>query len=1054
MNIAEWSIRNAVITWVLTILLVVVGANSFFNLSWLEDPEFTIKEAVVITPYAGASAAEVEEEVTNVLERAVQEMGQLKFVESRSSRGVSQLKVTMKDQFDKNALPQVWDELRRKINDFQAQLPPGAGPSIVNDDFGDVYGIYVAITGEGYTYKEIYEYAKFLQRELLHATDVKRIVFYGVQPEVIYVEMRREKMSELGISQQDIYRALAAKNLPSTAGNIMLGDEYIPINPTGEFKSEEEFGDLLIRGRGPGADRLVYLRDVADIKRGYKTPAANYLRFDKKPAIGLAISTVAGGNVITMGTSLQERLKQIEVQAPVGMELNVIALQTQAVTEAINGFLVNLGQAVAIVVAVLLVFMGLRSGLIIGAVLMITIMGTFVVMDLMDVTLERISLGALVIALGMLVDNAIVVTDGMRVKLQRGIDALTAARDVVGQTGTPLLGATIIAVMAFAAIGTSQDSTGEYCRTLFSVILISLLLSWVTAVTTTPLLCKTFLKSASPSDNEGEPADPYGGMFYRVYKGFLSTSMRYRWITAAVVVALFISALIGFGSVKQSFFPDSTRNQFYIDFWFPEGTHIDETVRRMENVEGYMLEKDGVEHISTFIGGGQVRFLLTYTPESPYQSFAQALITVDDYRKIPGLMDQALADLEEMFSDAIVNTRAFVLGPSSGGKIQLRISGPDPEVLRSLATKAEDILLADPVSKGVRNEWRSMVKVVRPQLAEAQSRRAGIDRPDLALAVQAAVEGASAGVYRERDELLPIIARSPESERVDLNSLGAIQVWSAAAQRTIPMEQLITGITTEFENPHVWRRDRATMLKLHVDQRQGLPSELFARVKAPIEKALGVDVEQKLGRSVDPSNWNASTIPVKERDMLPLKDIPGYSIAWGGEAEDSARAQASLAGYVPIFFGLMVLMVIILFNSIKKMLVIWLTVPMALIGVTVGLLSFSQPFGFMALLGLMSLAGMLIKNAIVLIDQIDVELASGKAPFQAIVDSGVSRLIPVSMAAGTTILGMIPLLKDAFFVSMAVTIMFGLGFATVLTLIVVPVLYAIFFRVPNEARAR
>jgi multidrug efflux pump subunit AcrB len=833
---------------------------------------------------------------------------------------------------------------------------------------------------------------------------------------------------------------------------MTLGAEYLPVNPTGEFKSEQEFGDLLVSSRGPGENRLVYLRDVADIVRGYREPPGTIVRFDGKRAIGLGISTVQGGNVITMGESLKKRFDEIEARSPMGMDLHVIALQTDSVKTAIRGFLVSLAQAVAIVVVVLLVFMGLRSGLIIGTVLLVTITGTFIFMDLQNVTLERISLGALVIALGMLVDNAIVVTDGMRVKMDQGTGAIAAAREIVGQTGVPLLGATFIAVMAFAAIGTSQDSTGEYCRTLFSVILISLLLSWVTAVTITPLLCNSFLRTRPKGTAGPEAGDPYAGAFYRAYRSLLSTSIRHRWVTVGLVLGSFVLAGLGFGFVKKSFFPDSTRPQYYVDFWLPEGTHIDETSLQMERAEEYLLAQDGVEHLATFIGGGQVRFLLTYTPESQYHSFAQILVTVDDYGKIPAMMRKNLRDLEELLPQATVNTRAFVLGPSEGGKIQLRINGPDPEVLRSLAAKAEGILRDDPVSKGVRNEWRDKVKVLRPRMAEAQARQAGITRPMLGQGLEAAMEGTSAGVYRERDELLPIIARAPEYERIDFDSLAAIQVWSPAAQRMIPMGQVVTSFETEFEDAHIWRRDRTRMLKIHADPREGLPSELFARVKPKIEQALGVDVEQILGSAVRPEEWEVSTIRVVERGRLPLKEMPGYDIEWGGEAEDSARAQASIAGYVPVFFGLMVLIVIILFNSIKKTLVIWLCVPLAIIGVTAGLLLFGQPFGFMALLGLMSLAGMLIKNAIVLIDQINLELSSGKEPFQAIVDSGVSRLIPVSMAALTTILGMVPLLQDAFFIAMAVTIMFGLGFATVLTLIVVPVLYAIFFRVPDPAR--
>jgi multidrug efflux pump subunit AcrB len=1060
MNIAELSIRKSVITWVMTLLMVAVGIVTFNGLSRLEDPEFTIKEAVVYTPYPGASAAEVEEEVTNVIEKACQELGQLDYVESRSSRGLSIVKAVMKRKYDKYALPQVWDELRRKVNDWQGKLPPGAGPSIVNDDFGDVYGVYVAITGEGYTYKEIYEYAKFLQRELLQVKDVKRIILFGQQPEAVYVEMRREKMAEFGVSPQDIYTALASKNLPATSGNLTLGQEYIPVNPTGEFKSEKEFGDLLVKSRGPTSDSLVYLRDVADIVRGYQEPPTSILRFDGQPAVGLAISTVFGGNVVTMGDGLRKRIRELESLSPIGMEGHVIALQSEAVTLAINSFLINLLEAVAIVVIVLLAFMGLRSGLIIGTILLVTIMGTFIFMKLGAITLERISLGALVIALGMLVDNAIVVTDGIRVRMQQGVKALDAAREVVGQTGVPLLGATFIAIAAFASIGTSQDSTGEYCRALFSVIFISLTLSWVTAVTSTPLFCDRFLKVGSKG-NKGDQSpqtDPYGGKFYRTYRGVLGTCLRLRWITAAVVVGLFALAMVGFGSVKTSFFPDSTRPQFYIDLWYPEGTDIYETVRQVEHAEKMLLEREEFLHVASQIGGGSPRITLTYTPEYNYHSFARLMVDVDDYKIIPKSLPAIQRGLEEVFPQAIVHVRMFVNGPAVGGKIQLRINGPDPAKLRELAAKAEAIFLAEPDARAVRNEWREKVKVLRPQMAEAQARRAGIERPDLARAIETAVEGTTTGVYREEDELLPIIARSPEFERTDLDSLDAIQVWSPAAQQMIPAGQVTTGFKTEFEDAHIWRRNRTKMLKIHVDPRESLPSELFAIVKPKIEKALNVDVGQILGQNFGPDedpfkNFNASTLKVREADVWPLKGMPGYFMAWGGESEDSAKAQDGLKSYIPIFFGLMILIVIWLFNSIKKTLIIWLTVPLSLIGVTAGLLMFSQPFGFMPLLGLMSLAGMLIKNAIVLIDQIDTDIAGGKTPLQAIVDSGVSRLIPVSMAALTTILGMLPLLQDAFFIAMAVTIMFGLGFATVLTLIVVPVLYAIFFRVPTSQAA-
>jgi multidrug efflux pump subunit AcrB len=840
--------------------------------------------------------------------------------------------------------------------------------------------------------------------------DVKRVSIVAHRPEVVYVEMRREKMAELGISPRDIYRALSSKNLVSSSGRAVLGTERLPLEPTGAFESEQEFAKLLIRGRGADSGSLVFLGDVADIKRGYQEPPRSLLRYDGKPAVGLGISTVFGGNVVIMGEALEARMQTLLPQLPLGLKLDIISLQSEAVTTAINGFLVSLAEAVAIVIVVLLIFMGLRSGLIIGAVLVITIMGTFIIMGTKEVILERISLGALVIALGMLVDNAIVVTDGMRVKMGQGMEALRAAKEVVGQTALPLLGATVVAIAAFAAIGVSQDSTGEYCRSLFTVILISLLLSWFTAVTITPLFCKLFLKTGAPAEAGGKAKDPYGGLIFRFYKRFLESSIRFRWLTVGVVVGLFVLAIVSFGFINKSFFPDATRPQFMVDFWFPEGMRIEETAERLARAEKHLLSREEAKHVSTIVGGGHTRFLLTYAPEKPYEAYGQILVDVEDYRTIPELMLKAEDELAGLFPDALISAQRFILGPGEAGKIRVRISGPDPQVLRELADRAEEILLAHPNTKGVRNDWRSRVKVLRPQMAEAQAREAGVERPDLARAFEAAVEGTTVGVYREGDELLPIIARSPEFERVDFDNLSAVQVWSPAAQAMMP--------ETGFEDANIWRRNRARTITVFADPKRGLANPVFLDVKAKIERALNVDLEQVLGKSYGPeenplAGHDASAIPVKEEGLLPLRDMPGYSMTWGGEAEDSARSQASLATKFPPIIGIMVFIVIWLFNSIRKSAIIWLCVPLAVIGVTVGLLLTRQPFGFMSLLGLLSLSGMLIKNAIVLIDQITIEMREGKPPYQAIVDSGVSRLIPVMMAAVTTILGMAPLLTDA-----------------------------------------
>ncbi len=1046
MNIAEFAIKKSVITWTLTFVVLVLGYFAYMGLPRLEDPEFAIKEAVIITPYPGASPMEVQEEVTEVIEKAVQEMGQLKRVESYSSRGLSIVDVKIKDKYRKNQLPQVWDELRRRMGDHENELPPGAGPITVNDDFGDVYGVYFALVGEGYTFAELKEIAELLQRELLVVQDVKKIELFGIRPEAIYVEMSRSKMAALGITRQDIFNALKAKNVSVDSGWIKFGTQYLAINPTGEFKSEKDFGKLFIASKD---GKLIYLRDVATIKRGYVDPPSKILRVDGKEGIGIAISTVLGGNAVTMGNAVLKRLAQLEGQIPIGVELKEISMQSKSVTKAVNGFVINLLESVAIVIVVLAVFMGVRAGMIIGFILLLTISATFVVMGYYHITLERISLGALIIALGMLVDNAIVVVDGMKVKMKQGMDGLSAAKDVVGQNSMPLLAATAVAVMAFASIGGMSNSTGEYCQSLYYVILISLSLSWLTAVTSTPLITTKFILSKKEMESGGSHEDAYGGKFYQVYRKFLSVAIKARWVTIGVVIALFATSVFGFGYVKQLFFPASTRPQFMVECQFREGIHIKETEKKVARMEEYLRKQEGVTMTASAIGGGHPRFLLTYSvPVDAASQYACVLVSVKDYNIIEDIRVKVQNDLEKMFPDACINVKKFNLGPATGGKIQLRINGSDPEELRALAEKAMKIFREEN-AKAVRTEWGEKVKVPVPVLAEDRAMALGITRPMVAQAIQSNYSGTTTGVYREGINLIPIIARAPDDERATIEDLTEIQLFSPMAQQYVPILQVLNGLETGWENARVSRWHRRLMIKLHADPRGDvLPAELMARVKPRIEQALGVDLEAYRGKPLEEGEkWTASTIPIKYDDILPLKGKPGYFMAWGGELEDSSDSQAQLAANIPVYFGMMVLIVIFMFNAFRQPLIIWLTVPLALIGVTAGLLLLHQPFGFMALLGLMSLSGMLIKNALVLIDQIDINIRSGMKGMEAIVESGVSRMQPVMMAALTTMMGMIPLFQDAFFVSMAVTIVFGLGFATVLTLVFVPVLYATFFKI-------
>jgi multidrug efflux pump subunit AcrB len=1024
MNPGVLSVRNNRVLFVAMFFVLVGGIVAYRQMGRLEDPEFTIKEALIITPYPGASAEEVAQEVTNPIENACQQLGQLKRVESESSRGRSIVSAIIQDRFHRDAIPQVWDELRRKIADVQAQLPPAVrGTSMVIDDFGDVYGIFLAVTGEGYSQAELRRYADFLRRELLLVPNVKKVELFGEQQEVVFLEISRQRLAQLGINEEQIYSNLQERNIAADGGRVRVGDQHVPLDPHGAFRSAEDMLELVIGSDRSG--RQLFLKDVATLERSDRDPPRRLLRYDGKPAIGLGISTAPGGNVVTMGEGVRHKLADLKGYQPVGIEIGEINFQPEAVSAATSEFMFNLGKAVTIVFVVLLLTMGRKTGLIIGIVLFLTIMATFLVMYLKgDLLMERISLGALIIALCMLTDNAIIVIEGIKVGIEGGEDKLEVVRDVVAQNQWPLFGATAIGVIAFAAIGLSDDSTGEYCNSLFWVILISLSLSWVSSITITPLLSYLMFKPRA-ARGSAQQSDPYSGVLFRAYRGFLALALRFRWAVVLLSIGALALALYGFTKVNQSFFPPATRPQFMVDAFLPSGTHVRETEAFADSVQRYIQDQPGVTHVTSFIGGGGLRFLLVYSPEKENQAYVQFLVDVDDWKKIDTVLGDVQRYLDENYPNANSVAKKFLLGPGAGGRIQGRFRGPDPAKLRELADRAKKVFDDDGGAVCVRSDWRERDKVIRPGLLESQARRNGITRVEVARALQSSFEGrvvgfyrepgsTGAGIYPQETRLLPIVVRPPLTERDDVHALQSSQIWSPVAGRMIPLSQVTTGAEIAWEDPVVMRRDRFPTLTVHADPRSGLPSQLFNRVRAKIEQI----------------------------------ELPsGYTLEWGGEYEDSRDARAALAKPLPYVLALMVFIVVCLFNSIRTTLLIWLIIPLSIVGVTAGLLLTGKPFGFMALLGVLSLGGELIKNQIVVLSKILIEVRKGKSPYQAILDGGVAKSRPVSMVVFTTVLGMIPLLTDPFFGAMAVCIMFGLSFAAVLSLIVTPVLYAIFFGV-------
>ncbi|SIO31803.1 efflux RND transporter permease subunit [Halodesulfovibrio marinisediminis] len=1012
MSLGEWAIRKRVTTLTMTVILIVGGLFAYQSMGRLEDPEFTIKEALVITTYPGATAEEVTEEVTDRLESEIQQLGQLEKIKSVSTPGKSIITVEIKENYDKNTLPQVWDELRRKVGDAQANLPPGANSSVVVDDFGDVYGILYSVTADGYSYKELQDYVTFLRKELLLIPDVAKVTVWGEQQEAVFVEIPRAKLRQLGVTVKSVLDALKQRNLVSDAGNAHVGPEYIRIHPSGGITSVEDLGDIYVTDEGSG--KLVYLSDLATITRGYIEPSKKIMRQDSTRALAVGISLASGGNIVDLGDRVTKRIAELDGSTPVGFEIKPVYFQPDYVTKAVDGFAVSLLEAVGIVIVILMIFMGLRSGLLIGAVLLITVCGSFIFMKMMDIQLQRISLGALIIALGMLVDNAIVVTEGMLIRIQQGEDKIAAARAVVAQTMWPLLGATVVAVMAFAAIGLSSDSTGEYCGSLFWVLLISLMLSWVTALTITPLLCEMFLHKG---DGDGD-ADPYGSKLFRAYRGCLRACLNHRWVTVGALLALMFTSGYAMKYVDQMFFPASTQPQFFIDMWKPEGSDISAVSEDLKILEKKLAEDDRVEFTTTFVGSGAPRFMLVYAPEKEYPNYGQVIVTIKDYHDVPVMIEEYRNYTSQTFPEAFFKFKKVRLGPGRDDPIEVRFSGPDLEVLRALSLEAQNIFSENDNARGVRDDWRQKSKVIVPVLNEQAVRRAGLDRPDIANALKAAYVGMPVGVYREGDTLLPIVMRPPEEERSDVGSMNSVQVFSNVSNSMVPLGQLVSEVKTEFKNNSLHRRNRKLTITVSCEAKVGQPTTLFKELRPQIES---------------------------------MKLPAGYTMEWGGEYEDSTDAQAGLFATIPVTIVLMIIITIALFNALREPLIIWLTVPLAIIGVAWGLLAAGQPFGFMALLGFLSLMGMLIKNAIVLLDEINLQIREGKEPFTAVLDASVSRVRPVMMAASTTVLGMLPLLGDAFFVSMAVTIMAGLTFATVLTLIVVPTLYVILFKIREQA---
>ncbi len=1020
MNLTRLALKKKAITYFITLLIVIGGINSFFKLGWLEDPEFTVKTAAIVTSYPGANAEEVELEVTDRIELKLQEMQEIKQIYSESRPGLSIVKVDIKDSVWSKKLPQVWDAMRKKIRDIENTLPPGSAAPLVNDDFGYVFGFLMAVTGDGFNYAQLKEHVDNLRKELSLLKGVARIDLWGEQDEHIYLDVSQTRLAALGLTSEDLQRTLQLQNAVVDAGNLGVQSERLRVVPTGTFSSPQDIGNLVIssgRFNPSGGGELIQIRDIATITRGYVDPPQKLMRLNGKPSIAMALAPISGANVVEVGKAIDARLQELNAEIPIGIEVERISWQGDQVRDSIAAFMINLVEAVAIVLLVLAVTMGVRVGIIIGiSGLVLAILATFIIMQSMGIDLHRVSLGALIIAMGMMVDNAIVVVDGFVVKLKQGVERKQAAIEAASVPAWPLLGATIVACMAFYPIYVSPASTGEFAGSLFVVVAISLVVSWVMSQTLTPMMCVAMLP-----DPKNDGGDVYGGKLYQSFRSLLRTAIKQRMVFILGMVILLVASIIGFGQVKQLFFPDSARQQLMIDYWEPEGTRIKQLSANLKKLEDHLAADEMVSSVSSFIGQGPPRFYLPVSPESNHSSYAQLVVNTTSLEANDKVLNSIRPWIEKNYPGTMIRVRKYPVGSFNDWPFEARFSGPaeaDPEVLRDLAAQGMAILEASPYAKEVRTNWLNRVKKLEPVYSQAQGRWAGVSRDDLAQASRRSFDGVPVGQYREGNHLIPIVLRhTPAERRNAATNFEQLQIIPAFSTKTIPLMQVTKEVNVGWEDPVIWRWDRRRAITV-----QASPE--------------GVTFPAML-KSM-------------QADFEAIKMPPGYRLEWHGEYNSSKESQDGLKpGMLPAVV-IMVLIIVVLFNAYRPPLIIFLVIPFAIIGITAGLLMTNTPFGFMAVLGAMSLSGMMIKNAIVLLDQINVNLADGMSAYKSIVEAAVSRLSPVVNAAATTVLGMAPLLQDGFWVSMAVTIMFGLAFGTLLTMIAVPVLYALLYKIRVE----
>ena len=1034
MSLTEYALNNRALIKFFIAVLVVGGVFAFKSMSKLEDPEIKVKQAMIVTVFPGASAHQVELEVTDVLEKSIRSMGSIGSVESKSMADLSMITVELESTVAGSEIEQKWDILRRKVADVQASLPSGVTPSVVMDDFGDVYGMFYAMTTDGIGDEELLDYAQLVKRELQDLPGVKKVVIYGDRKPCINIEMQQDKMANLGVHPMEVLSTLNNQNQTVYPGYFDSGDKRLRVAINDSYHSVEDIQNLIIQGHE--GDQL-RLRDIASVTRGYEEPVRNEMRYDRQRALGLAVSMETGGNIVDLGKEVDERLDQLQQsRIPAGVEFHKVFYQPEKVKEAINVFMVNLVESVVIVILILMLTMGFRSGVIIGVGLVIIVLGSFVVLYLFDGTLQRVSLASLIVAMGMLVDNAIVIVDGILVDLKQGVPRPAALTNIGKKTAMPLLGATLIAILAFFPIFLSPDTTGEYVRDLFIVLAVSLLLSWVLALTQIPMHADRALRVKPKAENE----KLYDSKIYRVFQGFLAFVLRHKAMAVGVVVVLLGITAYLYRFLPQGFFPDLSYTQLYVEYKMPEGTRVEKVKADLQEIENYLLAREDVTHVTTSIGGTPARYNLVRSIAEPSMSYGELIIDYVSADALKASMGEIQDYLTTHYPDAYVRMKRYNLMYEKF-PIELMFTGPDPAVLKRLTAQAEEIMRREPAVTLVTNDWEPMTPALVVNYNQPIARMAGLSRSDVGLSMLSATDGMPVGSYYEGEHALALYMKSVDSRGEKVESLDNIPVWSllpsmanlnaetlqGLLQGTVtgeellketvgstPLNQATRGISLEWEDPVVRRYNGQRAMRAQCNNAEGYTAE---------------EARQLL-------------LPEIEKIQLP----EGYHMRWMGEHKASSESMKYLFQNIPVAIILMIAILIMLFKDYKKPLIIFCCLPLAAIGIVLGMLVSGKEFGFVAIVGALGLIGMMIKNGVVLIDEIGLQIASGKPQRQALLDSSSSRFRPVMMASLTTIVGMFPLLTDDMFGSLAVTIMAGLLVGTVITLVFIPVLYALFFK--------